>query len=190
MSRIAFFLIIIATFIFNACGERSEEPVMQTLSPQDAFFETVSALCGQSFIGEGTYPTDQPDHELIDVELRLIVESCTDDEIRMPLHAGDDRSRTWVITKTEDGLLLKHDHRYPDGTPHDLTNYGGYANDEGSAFRQYFEADQETAEMLPEASTNVWMMDVSISDQVLTYYLERHDEPRFRAEIDLSQTVR
>lgn len=182
---IRFITLFALSVLLLSCGKSQ---TTQQLSAQNAFFEMVSALCGQTFLGKGTYPEDES-HEMIGVEIRLIIESCTESELRMPLHVGADKSRTWIITKTDKGLLLKHDHRYPDGRPHRLTNYGGFANDEGSAYRQYFEADQDTEALLPEAATNVWMMDINLADQVFTYYLERHQAPRYRAEIDLSKPV-
>lgn len=171
-----FFLICCSLILINCENGEAEDP-------QDAFFDLLSSQCGEEFTGEGVFP-DDPDHELIDTPLAARVESCTDEEIRIPFVAGDDRSRTWIITKTDRGLLLKHDHRDPDtGEEHDLTNYGGYATQEGTASRQYFAADEETAEMLPEAVTNVWMMELNADTGEFTYYLERHQEPRFRAEL-------
>lgn len=144
------------------------------------FFNTMSALCGQTFTGGIDYP-DDPDHEMAGFEYTMIVESCSENEIRIPFHVGENRSRTWVLTLDGDRLLFKHDHRHEDGSPEDLTMYGGYANDDGDAFRQYFPADDQTAEMLPEASTNVWMMHIDTINNRFVYYLERHNEPRFRA---------
>src|SRR3990170_4674639 len=40
------------------------------------------------------------------------VRECSPGEVRIPLHVGEDRSRTWVITPTGSGLRLKHDHRH------------------------------------------------------------------------------
>jgi len=171
------FFLICCSLILIGCGNGEAE------DPQDAFFELLSSQCGEVFSGEGVYP-DDPDHELINTPLVATVESCTDNEIRIPLDAGEDRSRTWIITKTDQGLLLKHDHRDPEtGEEHDLTNYGGYATRDGTDNRQYFAADDETSEMLPEAVTNVWMMELNAETGEFIYYLERHQEPRFRAEL-------
>lgn len=159
------------------------ELLHEKLTPQQLdFFETLAGMCSQRLQGASVYP-DDPNDAMYGKLLVMTVLKCSDTEIRIPFHVGEDHSRTWVITKTESGLLLKHDHRYPDGTPHSLTNYGGVANDAGTQYRQYFEADQETAEMLPEASTNVWMLEMSPEEGRFTYYLERHGKPRFRAEL-------
>lgn len=161
-------------------------PSAEVSASQAAFFAMLHHFCGESFAGQATFP-DDPDHELVDVDLLATVISCTDDEVRIRLRAGEDESRTWVITRTQQGLHLRHDHRYPDGTPHDLTDYGGWANDQGTATAQYFEADEQTADMLPEAATNVWKMAVDLEQNRLIYYLERHAQPRFRAELERQQ---
>ncbi|MDG5768070.1 hypothetical protein QA596_11415 [Balneolales bacterium ANBcel1] len=173
-----------------ACN--GEEPVVTEeefqLTTHEAFFETLRSLCDQEFYGETTYPED-PDHEMVGAELYMHVAVCEENEIRIPFHVDDNTSRTWVLTLQDGDLLLKHDHRHEDGTPEDLTNYGGFADHRGDAFRQFFPADDETAEMLPEASTNVWMMEVDLEEMTFVYYLERHDEPRYRAEFVLADDM-
>ena len=145
-----------------------------------AFFNNISQLCGQQFVGAAIYPTvtDDPFFGKI---LTAKISSCTATEIRIPFQVGDDTSRTWVITKTKQGLQLKHDHRHADGTPDSQTNYGGMANQKGSSHMQYFEADAETAELIPTAASNVWKIQLSEDAQSITYYLERNQKRRFWA---------
>lgn len=176
---------ILFLFIISACSGESETdltPQLEVDSSQNKFFANLFELCGETFLGEATFP-DDPDHDLVGEELSATISTCTEEEIRIPFHAGEDESRTWVFTRSDEGLHLRHDHRYPDGTAHDTTDYGGYANDEGSATAQYFPADEKTSEMLPEAATNVWMVEIEPDTGKLIYYLERHEEPRFRAEL-------
>lgn len=186
MRQLFAIIFLLASFFLTGCTEETQpentitEEVTESASEQ--FFANLLSLCGESFTGEAVFP-DDPAHELVDVELRAIVETCTDDEIRVPFIAGEDESRTWVFTKSDRGVHLLHDHRYPDGTPHDLTNYGGYANEDGTERTQYFAADVLTAEMLPEAETNVWMVEIDPDNGRLIYYLERHNSQRFRAEL-------
>jgi hypothetical protein len=184
--NIAAFLLI--PFFMLACSGESETdltPQLDAGTPQDQFFANMFALCGETFSGEATFP-DDPNHELVGVELSATIETCTEEEIRIPFHAGEDESRTWVLTRSDDGLHLRHDHRYPNGESHDVTDYGGFANDAGSAAAQYFPADEKTAEMIPEASTNVWMIEIDPETGALIYNLERNDEPRFRAELTMN----
>jgi len=166
-------------------GETDLTPQLEADTPQGQFFANLFELCGETFSGQATFP-DNPGHELVGVEVTATIETCTEEEMRIPFHAGEDTSRTWVITRTDEGLHLRHDHRNTDGTPHDVTDYGGYANADGSATTQYFPADEKTAEMIPEASTNVWILEIEPESGTLIYDLERNDEPRFRAELTMN----
>lgn len=170
-------VIALLSLIFTAqAGDVAQE------NAQHAFFNNMKDLCGEVFEGASTYP-DDPDHDFAGKKLVADFADCSDAEIRIKFAVGEDHSRTWVITKSDKGLLLKHDHRHADGTPDEVTNYGGWANQAGSAYQQYFEADEETATLIPEASTNVWMLSYNPETKVLTYDLKRHNEPRYQAQL-------
>jgi len=152
-----------------------------TSTPKN-FFNNLQALCGQVFKGASTFP-DDPGHDFAGKVLVADFISCNEKQINIKFAVGSDRSRTWVITKSKQGLLLKHDHRHEDGTPDEVTNYGGWANNQGSVWRQHFVADKETAELIPDARTNVWMLEFDPNNQVLTYDLKRHGLPRYQAQL-------
>jgi hypothetical protein len=151
---------------------------------RSSFFEGLAALCGSIFEGHSTFPPD-PEHPFAGKLLSATIASCSESEIRVPFVVGADRSRTWVLTRSEEGLLLKHDHRHEDGTPDEITMYGGWASDTGSGLSQSFAADDHTKQLLPEASTNVWTLTLAPDGRGLTYYLERHAQPRFEAKLEL-----
>ena len=109
------------------------------------------------------------------------IETCTDTEIRIPFWVGEDKSRTWIITLNNKGLLFKHDHRHADGTPDKITNYGGFAADNGTKLIQKFPADADTAKLIPEAATNVWTLQTDERKKRFMYQLERDDKLRYRA---------
>ncbi|NNE04361.1 MAG: hypothetical protein HKN15_01370 [Xanthomonadales bacterium] len=155
-------------------------PSVDHSDPQAAFFERISSLCGARFTGQATFPED-PGDAFRDQELVAHIEQCEADEIRIPFHVGEDRSRTWILSRVEGGLQLKHDHRHADGTPDEVTMYGGTTQHSGSDLRQSFPADVHTAMLIPEASTNEWFLELSEHATRLTYYLERHGQPRFEA---------
>jgi hypothetical protein len=189
MKSITFILLSLA-LLFTACSSQDEvtPEVTSEISAQDAFFANLSSLCGETFTGAATYP-EEGDHVLVGTTLRNYVSACTEDMVRIELYRKDGTywHGAWVIEKRPEGLHLFHDHLGEERTMEYLieTNnshgYGGYATDAGSATRQFFAADEVTADMLPEASTNVWMMDINLEEGVFTYYLERHELPRFRA---------
>lgn len=175
-------------------------------SPQDAFFAALSTHCGKAYAGQ-LVSNDEADADFVGAAMVMHVSECSDERIAVPFHVeldGEwDRSRTWLITRTQDGLRLKHDHRHKDGEEDKLTQYGGDTAEEGTATTQSFPVDQFSVDMFGrqgyEASvTNVWSVEV---DPVGTeggkyvYQLKRTieggaDEPRlFRVEFDLSQEV-
>ncbi|MBA3563984.1 MAG: hypothetical protein H0W33_08245 [Gammaproteobacteria bacterium] len=152
---------------------------------QEAFFANLHELCGQSFAGATEFPED-PDDPMVGKKLIMSVQSCSEDEIRIPFRVGEDTSRTWLLTLADGRLLFKHDHRHPDGTPDEITMYGGRATADGTPDRQSFPADADTVELIPEAATNVWTLEIDSDSRQFTYYLERHDKPRYKAVFDLS----
>jgi hypothetical protein len=168
----------------------AEAPVSKgyELAGTPGLFEHLQSLEGQAFAGRMTYPED-PDHKM-NKPMRIEVNRISDSELRIPLHVGEDRSRTWILRKQTSGVQLKHDHRHADGTPDEVTNYGGHSRSPGLGSLLIFPADEETATLLPEASTNVWTLRLSPNGRSLTYYLERHSQPRFEAVFDLSKPLR
>lgn len=179
------FTFSIAIVLMGCTNQQEATPELNT---HDAFFANLSTLCGETFTGASTFP-ENGDHVLVGTTLRTYVSTCTDDMVRIELFRKDGTywHGAWVVERRPEGLHLFHDHLGEERTMEYLieTNnshgYGGYATDEGTEFRQHFAADDVTAEMIPEASTNVWMMDLNLEEGVFIYYLERHAEPRFRA---------
>lgn len=167
-------LICFSFLILNACQHKTES----------SFFKNLSQHCGKIYYGKTVYP-DDPGHDFAGKVLVMHVKECSDTEIRVPFKVGEDTSRTWIFTKTDKGLLLKHDHRHADGTPDEVTMYGGYANALSTATQNNFAADAHTEQLLPKAATNVWSLSFDDDKKLFTYYLERHNEPRYKAVFDL-----
>ncbi len=146
----------------------------------DEFIKNLSSLCGTRFEGQMTFPTEGQDS----FKGKLLVAEfarCSELEVAIPFAVGEDTSRTWLVSAIEGGLQLKHDHRHADGTPDKISLYGGRTLTDGSATQQSFAADEHTKKLIPEASSNVWTLSLSKDMSTLTYYLERHQKPRFRA---------
>lgn len=121
------------------------------------------------------------------------VRECSDSELRIPFHVGDDRSRTWVLTRRVGGLRLKHDHRHADGSPDATTMYGGDTRDAGSERRQEFPVDAESVAMFREQGmqaslTNTWAMEIRPGSEFV-YELSRPGGRLFRVGFDLTQAV-
>ncbi len=161
-------------------------------SPSDRFFSSVSTLCGKAFGGRivANEPTPTTADPFEGKTLIFHVRRCGKDRLELPFHVGDDRSRTWVLTRKDAALSLKHDHRHRDGSPDDLTMYGGLTTKPGSATRQEFPADPETKDLftrlkLPASLPNVWAMEIEAGKRFV-YELARPGR-LFRVEFDLTR---
>jgi hypothetical protein len=177
----------LVTFGCGGDGETPPDPPMPAaamVDPRDAFMDNLAAMCGRAYAGVATLGSTA------DFEDGLVmhVRSCEAGEIQIPLHVGENRSRTWIVTRTADGLRLKHDHRLEDGTEDPVTQYGGDTAGPGAPLEQSFPADAFTAELIPAASTNVWTMTL-VPGQRFIYHLSRDDAPRATFEFDLTQEV-
>ncbi|MCH2450108.1 MAG: hypothetical protein MK198_08165 [Gracilimonas sp.] len=136
----------------------------------DVFWANLSAQCRKAFIGEMLEaPTNDAfrDHKLV-----MHVLSCDDEVINIPFFVGDDRSRTWIFTRKGNRIQLKHDHRHEDGSKDEITMYGGTSTSTGLATLQTFSADQQTADLIPAAASNIWWIEV-VPDEYFTYNLRR-----------------
>jgi len=183
LRHLATFLIAAVSLGCATGGSSSRLPVAQ-----DQFWNSLRALCGNAYAGRlaQSVPLDTA---FAGKPLVMHVRQCTDTEIRIPFHIGDNRSRTWVVTRTGHGLRLKHDHRHADGSEDVITQYGGDSRSAGARGVQEFHADSLTAALIPAAATNVWT--VEVADGVSFAYALRREgtERRFRVEFDLSRTV-
>ncbi|MBW3552778.1 MAG: hypothetical protein KY466_04660 [Gemmatimonadetes bacterium] len=136
-----------ATLLLAGCAT-GPAPSDRLPAPQRELWAGLQALCGQAFEGE-VREAPPGDSSFAGVSLVMHVRECDDDVIRIPFHVGDDRSRTWIVSRAADGLRLKHDHRHEDGSEDEITQYGGDTAGPGSATRQEFPADAHTTGLIP-----------------------------------------
>ena len=165
--------------------------------PAAQFMAALAQHCGQAFAGRvvTNVPASATPDPFDGKALVMHVRGCQtpERELRVPFHVGEDRSRTWVLTRVGDGLRLKHDHRHADGSPDAVTLYGGDTREAGSAARQAFPVDAESVAMfertgLAGSVRNTWAMEVEPGRRVV-YELSRPDGRLFRVEFDLSQPI-
>lgn len=151
------------------------------------FWESMEKHCGKSYEGtiiaggrEGDGFTGQ--------KLVMQVLECKTGTIKIPFYVGDNKSRTWILTRQDDYIKLKHDHRHKDGSPDSITFYGGTASNSGTEAMQVFPADEETCKLIPYACGNVWWM--TINEKVFTYNLRRIGSERvFTVSFNLEKPV-
>lgn len=149
------------------------------LAPPDAFWAHLRSLCESAAPGELLQaPDDQ-----ISPDAALVVHfwECGDDEIRFPLHVDDNRSRTWVFIRHDDGLELRHDHRNEDGSEESNTWYGARTQSEGTANRQDFVT-------VRGENTSGWRVEIHPGDR-FEYGTARNGEYRHHLVFDLTNPV-
>ena len=162
--------------------------VADTAAAQQQFFQQLSTLCGKAFAGK-VVKGNASDDKMRSQQLLMHVRECSDTEIKVPFHVGEDRSRTWVITKTDTGLRLKHDHRHKDGSSDKVTMYGGDTASMGTSQKQSFPIDQASIDNfmqngLTQSVTNVWHIEVT--PNTFSYLLTR-EARHFQVDFDLTQ---
>lgn len=196
MKHAALLPVLVLSVAMAGCSPAASPSAAATEAPAaapvaaDTFMMRLNALCGQAFAGK-MVSTDAADADMAIKPLVMRVAGCSPTEVRIPFAVGADTSRTWVVTRTADGVRLKHDHRHEDGTEDELSQYGGDTADAGSETRQEFPADQFSKTLFetkgnPASVTNVWA--VEATQTMFAYELRRPDR-FFRVEFDLTKQV-
>jgi len=160
--------------------------------PQAMFWQDLQALCGHAFQGR-VVTTEPGDRQLAAARLVIHVARCDAQAVRIAFHAGADRSRVWVITRSAAGLSLSHVHRGEDGREEVRSRYGGETRDSGTARRQLFPANARTRalfvrEDIAEAGSNIWSVEI-VPGQLFAYAIDREGR-HLRIEFDLGRPVR
>lgn len=190
--------ILISTLLVLAgtlAGCDRSTPASEQAQPiADSFMTAIAQHCGQAFAGRVlTDVPQQADSSFAGKDLIMHVRECGEDELKVPFHVGDDHSRTWVITRTTDGLRLKHDHRHENGSEDSVTMYGGDTTSPGTTVRQEFPVDSYSIGMferegLAASVSNTWAMEIEPGKRFL-YELSRPGGRLFQVEFDLSTSV-
>ena len=186
-------LTVILTLVGSGgCGGGSDtgrdgEAAAETGS-QAVFWQSLVDLCGEASAGRATV-APEGDTVVAGKDLVMHIRECGARAIRIPFLVGENRSRTWVLTRTDSSIALAHDHRHEDGTSESNTGYGGETVVPGTAQRQAFPADRPAGELEHPDGTNVWTMELDPGG-TFVYSLHRMgSDRRYRVEFDLSETV-
>lgn len=159
----------------------------QEKSGAQQFWENLKTHCGKAY--QGKLAPHVTNDDFSGKTLTMYVRTCDDGTITIPFYVGEDRSRTWVLTYEDDRIKLKHDHRHEDGSEDEITQYGGTSTNSGLPHLQFFPADDETAQLIGYASTNVWW--ITLDDKNFTYNLKRigTENPPFNVVFDINNPV-
>lgn len=182
-----FYWVILAAYlgtfpVFGQTAQTKSEPSNVT------FWNELQKLCSKAYAGTVVAaPAD--DTTFKDKSLVMHVRSCEKNKIRIPFNVGDDRSRTWVLTRKGNRIELRHDHRHEDGKPDAVTMYGGWTNNIGLATRQVFPADDQTVKVIAAAAPNVWWVEL-VAGEYFSYNLRRLGSERyFSIKFDLKKPL-
>jgi hypothetical protein len=167
--------------LFISLNGLAQKPITKI----DSFWTALQLHCGKAY--EGVIISGAT-ADFKDKKLVMHVKACEENRIRIPFNVGDNRSRTWVLTKKKSAITLKHDHRHEDGSEDTVTQYGGTSTNEGFANMQIFPADLQTQKTIPAAASNVWW--ITINDSSFTYNLRRIGSDRlFTVSFNLKQPI-
>ncbi|KLI64544.1 hypothetical protein [Aurantiacibacter marinus] len=192
----------------SACVSTPEIPALS--ASQEAYWDALESHCGSNGVGRaysGELASSDPrDADWAGKRMVAHWAECSGTRIAIAFHVEDpsepggwNRSRTWLITRTADGLRLKHDHRHADGSEDAVTQYGGDTLSTGTASVQDFPVDAYSIalferEGLDASLTNVWRVEVSSGDARaprFAYQLTRRNDPTrlFRVEFDAGDDI-
>lgn len=191
-------LVMVSAVLFIACenGERpqteseSMEP-NEEASVYDLYMANLRSECGNAYAGRLTLEPEGDD--MLDGDELLVVHFRECDEegvIKVPFHIetseGEwDRSRTWIFTRTEEGIDLRHDHREVDGSESDFTMYGGPTHNEPDANMMEFISFERTEET---GIYRGWRIIIEPGERYV-YGTHRGGEWSWRVDFDLTQPV-
>jgi len=180
-------------------------------APIDDWWSHLSALCGKAFDGR-MVSSDPVDAAFAEQTMTMHVRLCEERRLEIPFNVGENRSRTWVLTRSGEGVRLQHDHRHEDGSEDEVTLYGGSSQatdgqatdgagvdgegpasqDSGTALARHFPADPYSKRLfeahgLEVSVENVWTMELVPGERFS--YILRRPERHFQVDFDLTHEV-
>lgn len=183
-------VIAVISFAQAVAADQSTNSTVTQDRPQQEFMQSFQPYCGKAYAARVVQDNQaSPDWQQA---LVVHIRDCEDGVIRMPLHVGEDRSRTWVLTQHADFIDFQHIHLHEDGSPDAVSPYGGQTVETGSASQQKFPVDAASQELflangLDVSVSNVWSLSFPEA-QTLSYQLSRPGR-LFEVQVDLSQPI-
>ena len=179
----SYLVLLLLIVTFTACSTENQ--------PYDLFFEQLAEHCGNAYPGSLTLEPER-DEMLTGSEMLIVhFRECDENQLKVPFHIeleeeeDWDRSRTWIFTRHDDGLELRHDHRNQDGSDDEVTMYGGFSVGDGTAMRQEFQSVERSEET---GIFRGWRIEIVPGDRY-TYGTIRGEEWAWRVDFDLSEPL-
>jgi len=192
-SRLMSGLFVLLITVSCQSNQESAEIAVLTEEPQpyEVFFDSLAVHCGNAY--QGGLTTAPPGDDMITFDDILVVHfrECEENLLKVPFHIQTvadgnwNRSRTWLFTRHEDGLELRHDHRKPDGSEDEVTMYGGFQYGVNEAGVQIFQSVPRTEE---SGIFRGWRIEIEPNVRY-TYGTVRGDEWSWRIDFDLTTPI-
>jgi len=174
-----------------ACGGESEaanEAGASAAQPAwSAFFDALAERCGDEYPGRAIIAPED-DETFHPAYLGMHIAECDANEIRITFLVDDDGSRTWVLERSDEGLLFTHEHVREDGTLYENSGWGGWATQEGSELFQHFPDHRWTPEQGPREERSVWRLRLDPVNGQFVYYLDRGLRVAYRLVFHMGQS--
>jgi hypothetical protein len=183
-----FFVVLVSCGNLTQDAAKEEKASHFDSGIHEQFIENLASLCGKSYVGEQVYRSHHGE-SWADKKMIMHVNVCETDKVYIPFHVDADYSRTWMFVAEEGKLHFKHQHLHEDGTPEEGSMYGGYADNLGTSFIQYFPADDYTGKVIEGGSGNIWTVALAEDLSWFSYRLDRDGEKRFEILFDLTNPV-
>lgn len=193
MRTLIILLLLLAGFMLFGCMQKEEAtdvPEQEERSVYDVFLDKLRHHCGNAY--EGRLTLEPPGDTMLDGNELLLVHfrECEENQIKLPFHIENldgswNRSRTWIFTRTETGLDIRHDHRKPDGSEDDFTMYGGPTHGVPAENVMEFISHERTEET---GQYRGWRIIIE-PDHRYVYGTFRDGEWSWRVDFDLTKPV-
>lgn len=146
--------------------QESQEPA-EEINSREVFLTSLHQLCDKTLQGEVIADHFQPAATGDPVSFSFT--ACKDQEIRINTALPIGEEFTIVLTLVGEELLLKHDIRNADFSPHNLTMYGGFALEEDTHETMLFPVHNFGGQMWEGYEDYSWRIRFSPDDALFEY---------------------
>lgn len=171
-------------------GSENEAAPALTEDPRDAFFRNLGERCGDHYPGRAVIAPEE-DETFYPADLSMELVHCDRDEIRITFWVDGDDSRTWVLERSDEGLLFTHEEVGEDGELTERSGWGGWATENGTELFQHFPDhrwDPDDPDAVPEERRSHWRLRLDPTNGQFVYYLDRGLDPDYRLVFHMGQS--
>ena len=176
MKKFHIICVLFIAFLLSACGGESDTdltPTIEAETVQGEFFANLFENCGETFSGQAA-GVQEPGEDLSGETLIATFQTCTEEEVQIALAANGNALRTWIVSRSDDGLQLNLRSDNAGDPTMAPTGFGGAVTDIGSAMSQSFAANDSTEEAMNTMDAGIWTLE--LENNQFSYALEQDGE--------------